>query len=385
MAGAGNFGDDLIAISLLKTIIKKYPHASIGLICHGESIDYKVFGDYEETFSAYVTFFPRPRVKHGLGIALSNFRRIRCLTKKADLVVIGGGGLLQDSHFQFTVHRYLRFAFVNKDAEVIIAGTGIGPLRRSSNRLYLKVVASRFSAVQVRDEYSNILFERISGRKAEVACDIISGTDLTTIGFRRVVSKRILGCSLRPWPGLDIKRVANTICRLCKAENLSCYLFVFEYTAENMSEYELALQLKKILEDEYTRVRILTYNLDPIEEFIETLSSVKKAIAMRYHANIIWQKLSVPTMPLAYAPKVTSLYYEHGVKEIATVENFRDLEHRGFVSIQLDDSYFLPQSDIGIGRSNRFIQLLVIRLFDVLDFMNVIHKIIKRAVKINGG
>ena len=38
------------------------------------------------------------------------------------------------------------------------------------------------------------------------------------------------------------------------------------------------------------------------------------AIASRYHANILWHKLNIPTIPISYSPKVQSFYEESGGK-----------------------------------------------------------------------
>jgi polysaccharide pyruvyl transferase WcaK-like protein len=89
----------------------------------------------------------------------------------ADVVVLGGGTLLQDDagllRWQTliaTIARALR-------KPVVLAAVGAEGLREGAPRRMARYVCRRASAITVRDRASGALVERISGRDAEVTAD----------------------------------------------------------------------------------------------------------------------------------------------------------------------------------------------------------------------
>lgn len=86
-------------------------------------------------------------------------------------------------------------------------------------------------------------------------------------------------------------------------------MFVFENSIASSEEYDFAVEISKFIHRSH---EIYTYGRD--ENIFEKLCEVDYAIASRYHANIIWQKIGVPVIPIPYAPKVYSLYLSSGIK-----------------------------------------------------------------------
>jgi polysaccharide pyruvyl transferase WcaK-like protein len=371
MPGAGNFGDDLISVCLVDQLQQHYPDQEIGLLVNEETIHLP--------YSQEVYLLKKPRIRLGRTSYQSRSSVINSWIKTADIILIGGGGLFQDTHFTFTIYRYLRFALRSSHAKVIGVGLGIGPIKRPINRWFLRQSLDRFSSVQVRDHFSAELLRSISEIRMELEPDIVLGADLKRVGIEKQTTRSLLGCSLRPWKDFSAQRMANMIQNICSTEKLDCAIFVFEYAEENQEEFSFAKEISGYLQEAGVNVEIHTYNKTPINTFLNALGAVKKAIAVRYHANIIWQKMGVPVFPLSYAPKVTSLYLESLTNDFQVVKvDQLDKASVQFYRLPLEKKYHLPELESLPMAGRKWKHVWVNTLFFCLDFADRIRSFIKR-------
>lgn len=351
MLGAGNLGDDLISVLLLKQINERWPGAEVGVLHSGFSNPFS----YHAPKRMHLLEMPRRRswqTYFGRLCAVKDF------ALSSDLILVGGGGLFQDSHSRFTVHKWLRDVLCSSGPRIPAAavGVGFGPLNHSLSRWYLKQGLARFSTIQVRDKKSENVVRSL-GYPATIAPDIVAGADLGSTPFR-IPSKRsgdtTVGCSIRPWPGMDFSAMTGLVRRSCTAASATAKLFVFEHAEpDNTSEYDYALAVASQLSRSGIAADVICYRKDPIEDFTKAFASVSMAIASRYHANILWQKLGVPVLPVPYAPKVASLYEEHSLSVFALDElDLADVSTH-FKKIDLSESYSLP-SDAELYRVGDF-------------------------------
>ncbi len=340
MPGAGNLGDDLISVMLADHIGRRWPQAEVGILSSGQPIPL----DYPKTIRPSILPMRRRRSWQefvGRMQAINNF------VSEADLILIGGGGLFQDSHSRFTVHKWLRDTLGTGLHRIPAAavGVGFGPFNKQFSLWYLKKALARLSTIQVRDDESADIVTSL-GYSASISPDIVSGTSLDETPFRRQLGSSpdpALGCSIRPWSGLEFDALVNLICTTARKDGLSVRLFVFEHAEPyNTSENDYALRLQSALRDKQVRADVFCYSKSPLDEFAEAFSSVTKAIAVRFHANILWQKLGIPVLPISYAPKVTRLYKEQGAKAVSVTEIDQSSGPDMFQEIALSVPYSLP-------------------------------------------
>ena len=342
MPGAGNLGDDLISIMLTKHIFERWPQAEIGVLCGQHSIPL-IYPSPTQ-----ICFLPMPR-RQSWRQYVQRTGAINDFVKTTDMILVGGGGLFQDSHYRFTVHKWLRDALHSSFTRIPTAavGVGFGPFNYAFTRWYLKQGLSRFSVIQVRDRESAKIVNSL-GYSALNAPDIVAGTDFAQTPFEIQLEKScksMLGCSIRPWAGLRFEALVNLICVIAQTNSFSVRLFVFEHAEpHNTSEYNYSLRIAKALARRGITADVFCYGKQPIKEFAQSFSDVATAIAVRFHANIIWQKLDIPVLPLSYAPKVARLYEERGGRVIAieTIDDFYAPDW--FQKIELAESYFLPSN-----------------------------------------
>jgi len=170
MPGCGNLGDDLISKILIENVFNKFQPNCVGVICGNNKIDH-LYHPYLEK----MIFLQHP-TKSNLKLFFERKNAIKEFVKSADLVIIGGGGLFQDTHSPFTIHKYLKYLAHSK-AKVMIAGVGVGPVKHKFNQLYLRYVLNKIENIQVRDEDSRNLLVQY-GVKSEIIVDndIVEGS-----------------------------------------------------------------------------------------------------------------------------------------------------------------------------------------------------------------
>ena len=161
-------------------------------------------------------------------------------------------------------------------------------------------------------------------------CDVVEGSELN---FSVIEHKgTVLGCSIRKWADVNKSKIVELInSQVIKNCITKVNLFVFEHSAASSEEFDFLTEVSKSVNCPNT---IYVYGKD--SDFFDKMRESDFAIASRYHANVIWQKIGIPVMPIPYAPKVYSLYSKCGINLIPIdSDNFS----RKFLRINEFDSF----------------------------------------------
>jgi len=154
------------------------------------------------------------------------------------------------------------------------------------------------------------------------------------------------------------------------------HFFVFENGKNNNIEKTFALEIiKNIPQNIFFNVKIFVYNETPNEEFYQNFFNVNFGLASRYHANILWQKASIPVVPIGYSPKVFTFYQKYGEKaflfnEIFKTEKLKFISNRNSLN---NINYCLPEvpaNELRLTVSSK----AIIQLFNILEFIYSISK-----------
>jgi polysaccharide pyruvyl transferase WcaK-like protein len=380
MVSCGNLGDDLLSKVLVDRITLQYPNSEIGILV-GEEINSLNYLHPEQ-----VQKFLLPR-KNNPKEYFERRQKIKNFIQESDVFIVGGGGLMQDTHFFFNIHRWLKYRYDKRKIRTFLLGIGIGPIRFKISSLYMKELLKDFNLLQVRDIHSQHQLGAL-GFKSEVFPDIVNGTKpyyLSESKKKEDSKKNVLGCSIRPWNDLSLEKTASLINKIVLSKEVSeVVFFVFENSTLDHEEEEYAKRLSKILEERSVKTRIFTYNKDSVELFFNSFAGVTLALASRFHANILWQKLQIPTIPISYAPKVKSLFREFGgeayeAKDLYSVENISDC----FQLISFDKDYNLPNFEHFQGESFSNFNFVLVKMVSVMDFvMSSSYSLVLRFKKI---
>ena len=152
--GFGNAGDEAILAGLVEGFRQLHPTAELTVLS----------GNPADTMA-----------EHGVIAVPRDLRSVRRQVRLSDVVISGGGGLLQDATSWRSPLYYLATIHLARSAgrPVAFLGQSIGPLRRPWVGLLVRRALSQVEAVSVRDELSRDTLVRLGlSRQVAVTADL---------------------------------------------------------------------------------------------------------------------------------------------------------------------------------------------------------------------
>ncbi|MBI5421738.1 polysaccharide pyruvyl transferase family protein [Candidatus Peregrinibacteria bacterium] len=287
--GATNVGDDAI----MGSILKSHP-----------THEWTVFSaNPEETREKFLVksapLFPlgvRSLFKYG-------FRTSVRAMKSVEAVVVGGGGLFQDSHlFACFLWGWQVWWALRLGKPLFIYATGVGPLKTGLGKRITRWVYGHASGVTVRDQksYDRLVELGVDPAKVEITADPAFLFKASEQEKTRHPHSVLI--SLRPWLGHNAKTIeafATYLLKL-KAEKSATFAFV---SMQGVREHD-----HQVFDPLVKRVGGVVLAPKDFPELIELLEQAEFAIGMRYHFLIAALIARTPTLAVSYSPKVESLY-----------------------------------------------------------------------------
>jgi polysaccharide pyruvyl transferase CsaB len=234
--------------------------------------------------------------------------------KKCDVLVSGGGSLLQDVT---SLKSLLYYLFVINSAlffkkKVIIFAQGIGPIRSKIGAFLTKNTLKKCDLVTVRDEKSLFLL-RGWGVSTDLVCDPLFDLSLAT----SMPSNRV-GVQLRGFKTLKEKllvKLAGQVNKDFSDKEIEIYSFQDGLDLEVCKHFE---SLLKNLNPEIKTT--LIYN-QTSAEILDKISKLDYMIAMRFHANLIALKYGVKSFAICYDEKVEKLAKDANIPYVSMLAN----------------------------------------------------------------
>lgn len=216
---------------------------------------------------------------------------------RGDLLILGGGSLLQDGQ-QRIVPFWLSRALVAKlrGCTVVYHAQGVGPLRTSFARaLISSVVPWTADAYTVRDAQSlKLLPESV---RAELVADpalLLAVLDVEKYPGRVVVALR------NTKHDAELTKLVHSLKMLSVAESVQ-YMFLPMHLPD---DEEVCTQVAAL-----TGGSVYKGPFD-VQSVRKLLASAELVVAMRLHAAILATGVGTPSVGLSYDPKVLSFYAE---------------------------------------------------------------------------
>lgn len=245
-----------------------------------------------------------------------------------ELVLSGGGSLLQDVTSQRSLCYYLGIIILGKmlGKKVMLFAQGIGPIRAKWARRLTSFVCSKADLITVRDKESagELLEMGVAQDKVIVTADSVlsltpedkgSGSDLLTQSGLDL-SKPVIGISVRPWSGDSkcFQALAEAASKLQQLYGAQLVLLPLQYSVDVKACEKLrkALMCQKdifLLNGKYNT-----------EEFLSIIGNFDLLIGMRLHALVFAAVMQTPLLAVSYDPKVDSFVNAIGEKPVGTVE-----------------------------------------------------------------
>jgi polysaccharide pyruvyl transferase CsaB len=225
-----------------------------------------------------------------------------------DLFISGGGGLFQDSSSIKSVvyYAFLFFLARLKRVSIFVYAQGIGPLKSDLSRFLTQASMSLAACISVRDKKSQLILKRWN-LDSYLTADPVwslsmnSDTSDTNNGANRNIK---IGLSLRQCDVLDDSWLETISSQLKKSLPPKCTLVPL-VLQESLDKPVLDSVTKRLDNIEIEQINLRPDDLPSL--WLRAISQLDMMVAMRLHAAIMALKSGVPTLAMAYDPKVSNV------------------------------------------------------------------------------
>ncbi len=256
----------------------------------------------------------------------SNLLAVLHAVMTTDVLVSGGGSLLQDTTSKRSIHYYLAIIIFGLmfRKPVMLYSHGIGPVNKSINRKIMKWVLSRVDAITVRESNSkkDLINMGIEANKIHVTADPVVdmekielelGKSIIENTFKRNIDdKPLVGISMR---SKDFKTESNRqklkklIQSLTPSYNIVMIPF---YLKED-------LEICKWAQSETVAVIDKEYTAGEIMSVVENLDAL---VGVRLHSLIFAAVAEIPLVGISYDPKIDYFLETLGLESIGSIDEF---------------------------------------------------------------
>ncbi|WP_301860142.1 polysaccharide pyruvyl transferase CsaB [uncultured Megasphaera sp.] len=256
-----------------------------------------------------------------------NFFAIAAAIRRCDILISGGGSLLQNVTSSRSLYYYLsimRIAmFFHKP--VMLYAQGIGPVRGEQARRAVRNVLQKVAVIGVRDAESKAELASLGVTKppvhvtADAVLSMHPGDDrlgrelLKEAGISD--TQKHIGIAVRNWQGLtSYKQAIAEAADILQNEEGARIIFIpMQYPADVTAGEEIASLMK-------SKAVVLRRSYDT-EEFMALMGCMDVVIANRLHALIFASLMEVPVTAISYDPKIDSFIRLIGERLCGTVES----------------------------------------------------------------
>lgn len=268
--------------------------------------------------------------------------------KEADLLISGGGGLLQDSYptkFLFgPLPYYLLIVLLAKicGTKVMFFSQGIGPVTSRWGKILMRL-ANLANLITVRDAYSKEYLVNLGVTKPKtiVTADIVFAfhakpDDRCMQDLNLQGRSDLIAVSVRPWFGRQIQfqQMAQVLDTLIE-ERAVTPVFV---PMEGHHDWDAAEIVRSYMKHA-DRTIMLGTQYSP-NQYLNFIGSCQFTIGMRLHALIFSTLKGVPHIGFSYDKKVKSLLERSGMWTYSA-----ELEDVDVATIQKNAMYLLDHRD----------------------------------------
>ncbi len=230
--------------------------------------------------------------------------------RRSDLLISGGGSLLQDRTSARSLRYYagvIRLAQRMKKP-VILLSNGIGPLDSRGSRELVRKCVSECALVTLRDGDSQKLLRDIGVDREDVTVTADPAFSLTAGPGGREILRDLGVPENRPLLGVSVRRVAGVsgdpgaFAALCDRLSRETGAAVVFLVMQEPSDEEYSREIRQRMEEE---AWIAAANGDP-ETMLGIIDCMDVLVSMRLHTIIFAAKQRVPVVGCVYDPKVES-------------------------------------------------------------------------------
>ena len=308
--GFNNIGDESILRTVLLNLREKFDDLDITILSHNPQ-------DTSEKYGVHaVERMSLPKVLKAI--------------KNCDLLIFGGGSLLQDVTSNGSIFYYLfviRMALMFKK-KVLLYSQGVGPIRGAFNRRLTARYLKKVDEIAVRDEASAKLLTDIGvpGEKIAVTADPVmrirradpeEGKEIfRSIGLEKQEGRPIVGWAIKSsdLSSPFLEEIARSIRWLDDTYHVDSVLIPFHYEQDAAVVNQIADRLDgKVY---CIREKYLS------DEILSIIGNLDCLVGVRLHSLIFAAIMDVPSIGISYDPKVDAFMDSIGRRCISGTDDF---------------------------------------------------------------
>lgn len=263
--------------------------------------------------------------------------------RSADLLISGGGSLLQDVTSQMTIPYYLGVVGIARALrkKVVFYAQGVGPIQGGFGQRLTRLISNRVQLITVRDEESYDLLKRLGVKHPRMEVTVDPVVSLKPVRPRhtefaemmqlkercRAEGRPLIGIAPRPWKDLQgFQQALIEAAQRLQAEEGAEILLIPMYAHQDLAFcQEMATQLPgtRVMQGEYHPAELLAL-----------FQQLDFMIGIRLHALIIAAVAQVPLVGITYDPKIDAFLQQLEDQPVASVEKldgmelFKEVQHR---------------------------------------------------------
>lgn len=256
-----------------------------------------------------------------------NLKEIVRELRQADLLISGGGSLLQNVTSRRSLYYYLAIITLARflGTRVMLYAQGIGPILGGVAEKAMRFIGNRVDMITVRDQGSLLELARLGIKKPpiEVTADPVLAIHPVDLNVGKAIfkayhvakDKPVFGISVRDWQGeTHYKKVLAKVSDMVVQKlNASVVFLPMQFPEDVKAAREVASLTAEpctVLKDEYTTA-----------EFLSLVGSMDLMLGIRLHALIFAGVMGVPMLGISYDPKIDRFLNSIGEAPVGTLEN----------------------------------------------------------------
>jgi len=243
-----------------------------------------------------------------------NFIGIRRTLKRTNLLVMGGGTLIQDltSTRSLAYYVFVMNSAAKSRTKVMLYANGIGPLKQDKNKRRAVAALENVEKITLRDESSRAVLQELGLKNSKILVTADPAYRFTNsvpeagkplLDKIDLTGKRYFCVSIRDWKSLkeDFVTEMAVFCDYISEKHGLSPLFI---PMQPSNDAEVST---KVLEETKRRGYYLDESFT-IEEILSVVSGAEFLVGMRLHSVIYGAATATPVIGLVYDPKVAAMF-----------------------------------------------------------------------------
>ncbi|WP_036729250.1 polysaccharide pyruvyl transferase CsaB [Peptoniphilus mikwangii] len=256
----------------------------------------------------------------------SNLFEIISAVRNCDMVLSGGGSLMQDITSKKSILYYLAILKLGMlfKKKTFVYSQGIGPINLKRNKYLARNILSKVDFLNVRDKASaRELRELGVNRDILVTTDTVFGINKPNLDFGRDILKKLnvredkknICFTIMNWKNYGdrtISEIVSTIEKIVQKKDVNIIFVPFFYHLD----LEIERKIYNLLKEKYENIYLVEEYLH-VKEYLSLIGTMDIMVSMRLHGLIFATLMGVYPIGISYDPKIDGF-----MKELERIQRF---------------------------------------------------------------